>query len=156
MKGREKSRPFLWSHPRAAGKSLRGLCGLQPWIVGVTLGAATIESRLVPRVQGCATSQALDEVGVGDERLSKRDQIGCTRAEHLRRELEVVAVVGNVGAAKALAERGVVEGRDIARAAGRTLDDMNIDELQRVKLAHDVVEQRLRITVGHVVGGSDG
>ena len=122
-------------------------------IIRVALCAAAVERRLVPRVQRRALLQAFDQVGVGNERFSKRDQVGGVGLEHLVRQIEIIAVVGDIGAAKALAQACIVERRDIARAAGRAFDDVDVGQLQRVEPIDDVIEQRLRIAVGDIVGG---
>jgi hypothetical protein len=101
---------------------------VQGGIVGVALGAAAVERRLVRHVERRAALQALDQVGIGDERFAERDQVGGIRRQHLAREFEVIAVVGDIGAAETLAQRAVVERRDIARAAGRAFDHVEVDE----------------------------
>ena len=73
-------------------------------IVRVSLGAAAIERRLVGCVQRCALLQPLDQVGVGDERLSERDQVGRIGIELLVGEFEVIAVVGDIGLLEPLAQ----------------------------------------------------
>src|SRR5262249_46335733 len=86
------------------GLLLRRLRGFQRRIVYIALGAPAVERRLVPFVQRCAALQALDQVGVGDERLAERDQVGAACREYLGRKLDVIAVIRDVGAAKTLAQ----------------------------------------------------
>src|SRR5450631_715543 len=49
---------------------------LQRRIVRVALGAAAIEGRLVRRVERRAALEALDQIRIGKERFSERDQVG--------------------------------------------------------------------------------
>src|SRR6266581_9206245 len=135
-----------------AASLLRRLRSLQRRIIRIALRPAAVERRLVPLVERRALLQALDQIGVRDERLSERDQVGRARREHLGRAFEVIAVVGDISALEALAQTAVVERRDIARAAGRAFDDVDIDKLQRVEMIDDVVEQWLRMRVGDVIG----
>ena len=96
--------------------------------------------------------QPLDQIGVGDERLAEGDEIGRVRVQHLGGEIEVVAVVGDVGAGEALAQARIVERGDVARTAGGAFDDVEIDELQRAEAVDDMVEQGLRVRIRDVVG----
>ena len=107
-------------------------------------------------LSGAPRLQALDQIGIGDERLAERDQVGLAGREHLVGEREVVAVVGHVGVLEALAQGAVVERRDVARAAGGAFDDMDVDQLQRVEMIDDMVEQRLRIGVETPLAGVTG
>src|SRR6202158_4482172 len=100
----------------------------QDAIVGVALGTAAVERRLVRRVERRAALQALDQVGGGAGRFSERDQIGRVGDEHLVGEFEIIAVVGDIGPFEALAQGAVVERRDVARAAGRAFDDVDVDQ----------------------------
>src|SRR5436190_19116900 len=79
------------------GLLLRRFRRRQRRIVRISLGAAAVERVLVPRVQRRALLEALDEVGVGDEGFSKRDQIGRVGVELPVGELEVVTIVGDIG-----------------------------------------------------------
>ena len=83
---------------------LRRLRRSQRRIIRIPLGAAAVERRLVRRVQRRALLQAFDQIGVRDERLSERDQIGRVGIEHLVREIEIIAVVGDIGLLEALAQ----------------------------------------------------
>src|SRR5258708_4894752 len=134
-----------------AASLLRRLRSLQRRIIRIALRPAAVERRLVPLAERRALLQALDQIGVRDERLSERDEVGLVRREHLGREFEIVAVVGDIGAFEALAQTAVVDRRDVARAAGGAFDDVDVDELQRVEMIDDVVEQRLRTRVGNVL-----
>ena len=58
---------------------------------------------------------------------------------------------GRPVAAKALAQGCVIERRDVARAAGRTFDDVDVGQFQRVEPIDDVIEQRLRIGIGDII-----
>jgi hypothetical protein len=116
---------------------------------------------LVGRVQRRVVVQAAHQVGVGDEQLAKRHQVGAAATAWFGQGL-VVAVVDHPGALAAGGavgglERGVVKRAvgELARAAGGAFDDVHIGQAQRCQLAHHVVEQRLRVIVHHVVGGRD-
>src|ERR1700760_3928363 len=99
--------------------------GLERRIVGVSLLGSAVEGGLVGIIQSRVRAQALHEIGVGDEQLAEGDEIGAAGRHRLLRELQRVAVVGDIGALEALPERGRVEGKEIARAAGRAFDDMH-------------------------------
>src|ERR1700722_20790736 len=132
------------SAPRNEDGLLRGVQRFaEHRIIGVALGAAAIERRLVRRVERRAASESLDQIGIGDERLSERDQVGLVGRERLGGQREIIAIVGDIGALEAFAQRTVVERRDVARAAGGALDDMDVDEFLRIEMIDDVIEQRL-------------
>ena len=61
-------------HRAALGAS--GVLRFKRWIVGITLGTAAIKRVLIDCVEGCVPSETFDKIGVGDERLTKRDEIG--------------------------------------------------------------------------------
>src|SRR5712675_189394 len=110
---------------------LRGVQRLaQRGIIRVALGAAAIEGRLVRRIERGTALEALDQIGIGEERFSECDQIGLISGEHLGGEFEIIAIVGDISALKTLAQRTIVERRDVAWAAGSTLDDVQVDEFQ--------------------------
>src|SRR5258705_10885666 len=98
---------------------LRRLRSLQRRIIRISLRPAAVERRLVPLVERRALLQALDQIGVRDERLSECDEVSLARREHLGREFEGIAVVGDIGAFEALAQPPIVERAEVARSAGR-------------------------------------
>src|SRR5882757_3228097 len=83
-------------------------------IIRIALGAAAVEGRLLGYIERRAALQALDQVGIGDERFSEGDQVGRPRREYFGGELEIIAVVGDIGPFETLAQGGVVERRDVA------------------------------------------
>src|ERR1700736_3383669 len=120
---------------------LRGVQRLAQYrIIRVALGAAAVEGRLVRRIERGAALEALDQIGIGEERFSECDQVGLISREHFGREFEIIAVVGDVSLLETLAQAAVVERRDVAWAAGRAFDDMNVSQLQRVEMVDDMIE----------------
>ncbi len=103
---------------------------------------------------GGPQAQPLDEIGIGNERLAEGDEVGAAFAQGLDGEFAGIAVVGDIGAAEGAAQRGVVERRDIAVAARRALDDVNISEAPLAQPRHEITEQGGGIGVGDVVGGA--
>ena len=55
---------------------LRRVGRFQRRIVRVSLGAAAIERRLIGRVERRASLEAFDQIGIGNEQFSERDQVG--------------------------------------------------------------------------------
>src|SRR3981081_3477091 len=132
---------------------LRGVQRLaQHRIIRIALGAAAIEGRLVRRIERGTALEALDQIGIGEERFSECDQVSLGGGEPLWGEFEIMAVVGDVSLLETLAQAAVVERRDVARAAGRAFDDMDVSKLQRVEMIDDMIEQRLRVAVRDIVG----
>ena len=62
-------------------------------------------------------------------------------------KFKIITVVSDIGLLEAPGQTCVIERRDIAQAAGRTLDDMDVKKFQLVELVDDVIEQWLRIGV---------
>src|SRR3546814_9798214 len=74
-------------------------------IIGVALGAAAIEGGRIERVQCGAGFEPRDEVRVGDEEAAEGDQVGLAVGQMPVGEIAVIAIIGDIGVAKALAER---------------------------------------------------
>ena len=62
---------------------------------------------------GRPEAQALDEIGIGDERPAEGDEVGAPLGQRFDREFAGVAVVGDIGAGEGAAQRGIVEGREV-------------------------------------------
>src|ERR1700738_249429 len=94
---------------------LRGVQRLaQHRIIRIALGAAAIERRLVRRIERGTALEALDQIGIGEERFSECDQVGLVGRKYFGREFEIIAVVGDVSLLETLAQGSVVEWRDVA------------------------------------------
>ena len=136
-----------------SGTSLRRGSGLKRRVIRVSPGVAAVEGGLVGRIERRAAPETLDEIGIGNERFPERDQVRFVGRQHPVGEFEVIAIVRDIGAFEAVAQLVIVERHDVARAASRTFDDVDIDQLQRVEMIDDIVEQRLRVGIGNVVCG---
>ena len=93
-------------------------------------------------------SQPPPQVGVGYERSAKGHQVGPARRHGVFGHGAGVAVVDHPGALEVLAQRGVVEGCDVALAAGLAFNQVQVGQVQRRQALHGVCHQRLRVTVG--------
>ena len=124
-------------------------------VVDVALLAAAVEGAAITGGERCAGLEAVDEVGVRDERCSERD---CVRGASLERCLGRVAVVAAVdddGAAKQRAERRdrVLGPERQPLGVGRRAHQVQVRERQRVQLVDQMRERRARIGIDHPVVG---
>jgi hypothetical protein len=68
--------PLLAMTVKERNNLLRRVGGFQRRIIRVSLGTAAIERRLVGCVERRAALEAFDQIGIGDEQFSERDQVG--------------------------------------------------------------------------------
>src|SRR5260370_981160 len=141
---------FLWleligSCPFSESSSyLTGSC--QRRIVRVTLRASGIGCSPIEPVQRGALSNALRQIGVGDEHPAERDGIGQLRLEHLDCRLGAIAAGGDNRSVECMTEQrgvvGAVDAHVIPITGGRRtrLDHVEIREPAFAELADDVGE----------------
>ncbi len=86
----------------------------------------------------------------------KGEKISLIRRQMCAGKVQIIAVVGDVGAREPPTQAREVKGGDIARAAGRTLNHMQIDEAKLAEVVDDMVELRLGSAAGYAVCRRDG
>jgi hypothetical protein len=133
------------------GFSWRFYCGtalFEGGVIAIAVGAASIERFLTHEaVERCVQLKALNQVRIGHEQSSKRDQVGAAAGHCFHRHLPVIAVVDHPDAVETVMQGGVIESNTVPRPAGLAFHDMHIGQTKVIEAFDDLIEEPLRMAV---------
>lgn len=104
------------------------------------------------------------KIRIGNERIEERKEVWKKRIELLIRNIEIIEIIENKWRIEERIEIKMIEERivkrmrkmmEIKRKKGWKLDDVDIGKKKRRKFKDKIVEKRLRIGIGRIIGGSE-
>ena len=117
----------------------------QGGVVIIALGTASVERFLARRIESRIQTQALREVGIGDEKLTEGNKISLLTLNRVNRAVALIATVGHVGTVENVPEFLIVE------AVRTVFHHMKVGKAILICLLDNRFKRDLRIEVGNVI-----